>query len=166
MVIPHGNPWEVRMRTLQVQIRAIGTQPRTIVIQSENDSAIWRWHATNAISVAIISRASILVVIIAKMQDIIDAVLAPRVSVSIEEAEGILTARVHCETEFGDVIIGFWCCLGSTHWALVVAAAHVELEVVSRERLQAGCFHLDGVVDVGRSVCFPAASNVGEVLTF
>lgn len=149
MIIPNRNPREIRMRALQVQIRAIRTQPRPVVIQRVDNLAIWRWHTANAIPVTIVPSTSILVVVIPEMQHIVNTVLSPWVSVGIEETERVVTARIHCQTDLRDVVVWFWCRLRSADWALVVAAADAELVVVSSERLQSCRFDLDSVVDVG-----------------
>jgi len=94
----------------------------------------------------------------------IDRILPRRVAIRIEETEGVVGTAVYCKTNFGNMVVHGWRSLGLAHDALLVAVADIELVEVSCERLQAGGFNLDSVVDVTAGVCTALAVHLCEIL--
>ena len=68
--------------------------------------------------------------------------LSRNVAVRVEEAEGIISAAVDCDTNFGDIIVCVRCCLCSAKRTFIVGITDVELVVVLGVWLQVLCFDL------------------------
>ena len=80
--------------------------PFAVVVKIEN-SSVRQWDPSNSLAKAIIA-VHVLVDVIAEVEDIVDRVLAHRVSVGVEEAKREIAARVHSKTNVGNCIIRCW----------------------------------------------------------
>jgi len=74
-------------------------------------------------------------------------------------------AREHRNTKRRNIIVSRRSSLRPADWTLQIAVAHAELIVVRGESLQVFCFHLDGIVNVTRSIGFAIGNRVAQVLT-
>lgn len=86
MVVPDRDPRECLMAQEQVLVCTVGRKPLTIIVERVDD-AFGRWNAVDGVAISVVSVTGILVDVIAKMENIVNAVFAGWIAVSVEEAE-------------------------------------------------------------------------------
>lgn len=161
MVIPDWNPREGSVTQLQVQIATVSGVALTVVVQSVDDS-FRLGHATNGLSVSVISVTRVLIDIVSKVNDVIHAILSRRIAVCVEEAEWVVAAAVDSKSHIRNVVVNSRSGLCPAKWTLLIAVANRELVVVSCERLETLRFNLNSVVNVAAGVCTAFAADVLE----
>lgn len=87
MIVPNRNPRVGLMGSEEIEIGAVGSEALAVVVEG-GDYAFGLGDTVDAVAVAIITIAGVLVDIITEMDDVVYRVLSHRVSVGIEEAEG------------------------------------------------------------------------------
>jgi len=120
------------MRQKKVQVATVSRMALSEVIQRMNN-AFRLGHTTDGSAIAIIAIAFVLVDVISKVNNIIDAILASRVAVGIEEAKRIVSTAIHGHVDLADMVVDMRHGLGPTKRARVIAVAYVEAVVVTRE---------------------------------
>lgn len=101
VVVPDRNPCKLLMAEQQVQIGAVSGIPLAVIVERE-DVSVRQRHAANALAPAIFA-VLVLVDVVAQVNDVVDRVLAGRVSVCIEEAERyerLATVSIHSHEAF------------------------------------------------------------------
>jgi hypothetical protein len=86
VVIPHGNPWVVLMRSQKVKVGTVGSETLAVVVEG-SDHAFRFGDAVDAVAVAVVTVAGVFVDVVAEVNDVVDRVLAYWISVGVEEAE-------------------------------------------------------------------------------
>jgi hypothetical protein len=168
VIIPDRDPGEVLMRGEKIEISAVGGETLTVVVQSGDDS-LGLGNTTNAPSITVVTVASVLVNVVAQVNDVVDRVLSHRISVGVEEAECCdlvslcsprqrqmeqgteVAARVDGKSDLGSVIVNSRGRLGTAKDTGLVGAADVELVVVLGEGGQVVGLDLEMSVLVRRS---------------
>lgn len=110
MVIPYRDPRKLLVAQQKVGVGAVCSQSLSVVVQGV-DLPIRLGHPTNALPIPVFA-VGVLVDVVSQMDDIVDRVFARSVTVSIEEAEREIAARIDCEANLGDQVVGRRRCFG------------------------------------------------------
>lgn len=87
VVVPDGDPGVILVGSEKIEIGAVGSETLAVVVEGGDDT-LGLGNAVDAVAVAIITVASVLVNVVTKVDDVVDRVLTHRVSEGVEEAEG------------------------------------------------------------------------------
>jgi hypothetical protein len=93
VVIPDGDPRVVLVRSEKIEIGAVGSETLAVVVEGGDDT-FRLGDAVDAVAVAVVTVAGVFVDVVTKVDDVVDRVLANRVSVGVEEAECCLVLVV------------------------------------------------------------------------
>jgi len=148
VVIPDRNPRVILVGSEEIEIGAVGSETLAVVVEG-GDDAFGLGNAVDAVAVAVITVAGVLVNVVAEVDDVVDRVLSHGVSVGVEEAECChvlvvfgywdrvwhteIAARVDSKSNLGSVVIGVRSSLGAAKGTGLVGTADVELVVVAGE---------------------------------
>jgi len=87
VVIPDRDPGELLVRKKKILIGAVSCVSGAVVVQGEDGTLRLR-HTADGSTIAVITVSGVLVDVVTKMENVVDRVLACRVSVGVEEAKG------------------------------------------------------------------------------
>ena len=151
MVIPDRDPRVVLVGSEEIEVGAVGSEALAVIVEGGDDT-FGLGDAIDAVAVAIVTVAGVLVDVVAEVDDVVDRVLSHGVSVGVEEAECChvlvvfgywdrvwhteIAARVDSKSNLGSVVIGVRSSLGAAKGTGLVGTADVELIVVAGERSQ------------------------------
>ena len=163
MVIPDWDPGVLLMRKEKIQVSPVLGESRPVIIKGEDD-VVWLRNTVDAVTVTIVSVTGVLVDVVAKMNNVVDRVLASWVTEGVEVSKWPVGAAVDSQTDLCGVVVWCWGGLGTTNWRGVVRVANVELVVVLSEWQESRGLNLDSVVNVGRGVGDTCARKNAHVL--
>ena len=89
MVIPDRDPRVVLVGSEKIEIGAVGCEALAVVVEG-GDDAFGLGDAVDAVAVAVVTVAGVLVDVVTKVDDVVDRVLSYGVSIGVEKAEGCL----------------------------------------------------------------------------
>jgi hypothetical protein len=98
VVVPDRNPGVVLVRGEKIEIGAVGSETLAVVVEG-GDDAFGLGDAVDAVAVAVVTVAGVLVDVVTEVNDVVDRVLSYGVSVGVEEAECCLVLVVVCELQ-------------------------------------------------------------------